>query len=160
MARVAWCLVGVLLMWWGYILLSAADAFSWMALASLATTIAGLTVVAASWMSPIGTPHRLVGWGALIVTLCAFSCWTWLQLRNGPAYGTDEIAFDQYAAQLFAHFHNPYQHSMAPSLSVFHVSQYVTTFRCWGGQPSWPMLSMPRHGRSRSSWRTGSCPAR
>jgi len=131
-ARAAWCLVGVLLVWWGYILLSAGDAFSWMALITIVTTIAGLVVVAVAWMNPSGVPHRLVGWGALIITLGAFGCWAWLQLRNGPAYGTDEVAFDQYAAQLFAHFHNPYQHSMAPSLTTFHVSQYVTTFRLDG----------------------------
>ena len=78
------------------------------------------------------------------MALGAFACWSWLQLRLGPAYGTDEVAFDQYAAQLLSHLHNPYQHSMAPALRMFHVSQYVTTFRLDGTpltQVSYPDLS-------------------
>jgi len=143
-ARVAWCLVGVLLLWWGFILLASADAFSWLALVVLLTTLTGLVVVASSWMSASGSPHRLIGWAAVLVALGAFACWSWLQLRLGPAYGTDEVAFDQYAAQLLSHLHNPYQHSMAPALRMFHVSQYVTTFRLDGTpltQVSYPDLS-------------------
>ena len=77
---------------------------------------------------PNGIPRPLVGWMAV-----GRLVWRGFALLgvaaaagSGPGYGTDELAFDQYAAQLFAHFHNPYQHSMAPSLAMFHVSQYVT----------------------------------
>jgi uncharacterized membrane protein len=143
-ARVAWCLVGVLLLWWGFLLLGASDSFSWLALVVLLSTLMGLVVVAASWLTPTGSPHPLIGWAAVIVALGAFACWSWLLLRLGPPYGTDEIAFDQYAAQLVSHLHNPYQHSMAPSVSMFHVSQYVTTFQL-NGSPltrlSYPDLS-------------------
>ena len=143
-ARIGWCLVGVMLLWWAFLMLSSADQFSFLALAALAATCGGLVVVAASWMSPTGFPGRTVGWMAVVVFLGGFGCWAWIQLRVGPGYGTDEVAFDQYAAQLFAHFHNPYQHSMAPSLAMFNVSQYVTTFRL-DGSPlttlSYPALS-------------------
>jgi len=142
--RVAWCVVGVLLLWWGFTLLGAADSLSWVGLVVLLTTLMGLIVVVSSWVTATGSPHPLIGWAAAIVALGAFACWSWLQLRVGPNYGTDEIAFDQYAAQLVSHLHNPYQHSMAPSLSMFHVSQYVTTFQL-NGMPltrvSYPDLS-------------------
>jgi hypothetical protein len=137
-------LVGVLLLWWGFILLASADAFSWLALIVVLTTLTGLIVVVGSWISASGSPHPLIGWAAALVALGAFACWSWLQLRLGPPYGTDEVAFDQYAAQLLSHLHNPYQHSMAPALRMFHVSQYVTTFRLDGTpltQVSYPDLS-------------------
>jgi len=133
-----------MLLWWAFLLLSSADEFSWLALAALAATCGGLVVVGASWTSRTGFPGRIVGWMAVVAFVAGFGGWAWIQLRVGPGYGTDEVAFDQYAAQLFAHFHNPYQHSMAPSLTMFHVSEYVTTFRL-DGTPlstlSYPALS-------------------
>jgi uncharacterized membrane protein len=59
-------------------------------------------------------------------------------------YGTDEIAFDQYAAQLALQGINPYLHSMAPAFPLFHVSPNSYTFLL-NGQPvtslSYPALS-------------------
>lgn len=52
-------------------------------------------------------------------------------LRN-PSYGTDEISFDQYAAQLLLHGVNPYVHSMAPSLARFHVPDIYRTYTLSG----------------------------
>jgi hypothetical protein len=73
-----------------------------------------------------------------------FLLWSLMQIVKTPSYGTDEIAFDQYAAQLLIHGMNPYVHSMGPSFSMFHVSPNGYTFRL-DGQPvtslSYPALS-------------------
>lgn len=42
-------------------------------------------------------------------------------------YGTDEIAFDQAAAQLLLHGINPYSQNLARALHHFHVSYYTYT---------------------------------
>lgn len=55
-----------------------------------------------------------------------------------PGYGTDSAAFDQYAAQLLIHGHNPYTASMAPALSLFHVPSFFQTYRLDGT----PVLSL------------------
>jgi hypothetical protein len=85
-----------------------------------------------------------LAWGTLIVAVGAFVVWSYLQITSVPAYGTDEVAFDQYAAQLLAHGVNPYAHSMAPAFSLFHVSPNGYTFNL-NGQPittlSYPALS-------------------
>ena len=70
--------------------------------------------------------------------------WSYTQIVAAPGYGTDEVAFDQYAAQLLLHGINPYVHSMARAFSLFHVSPNGYTFRLTG-QPvtslSYPALS-------------------
>ena len=53
---------------------------------------------------------------------------------TAPDYGTDEIAFDQYAAHLALQGLNPYAHSMAAAFPLFHVSPNGYTFRL-NGQP-------------------------
>ena len=80
----------------------------------------------------------------LAAVLIALALWSYFQVFIAPDYGTDEIAFDQYAAQLALHGINPYLHSMAPAFPLFHVSPNGYTFRL-NGQPvttlSYPALS-------------------
>ena len=70
--------------------------------------------------------------------------WSYFQVYIAPDYGTDEIAFDQYAAQLVLHGINPYLHSMAAAFPLFHVSPNGYTFLL-SGKPvtnlSYPALS-------------------
>ena len=70
--------------------------------------------------------------------------WSYFQLYITPDYGTDEVAFDQYAAQLALHGINPYLHSMAAAFPLFHVSPNGYTFLL-NGQPvtklSYPALA-------------------
>lgn len=81
---------------------------------------------------------------SLIVVLVCFLFWAYYQILSIPAYGTDEMAFDQYAAQLFLHGINPYLHSMAPSFRIFQVSPNGYTWMT-NGKPvtslSYPALS-------------------
>jgi len=63
----------------------------------------------------------------LIVAVLLLAAWAASQLYFYPAYGTDEAAFEQYAAQLLIHGHNPYVHSMLPALTQFRVPiQFAT----------------------------------
>jgi uncharacterized membrane protein len=80
----------------------------------------------------------------LIAVLAALALWSYFQIITSPDYGTDEIAFDQYAAQLALHGINPYLHSMAAAFPEFHVSPNGYTFQL-NGLPittlSYPALS-------------------
>ena len=83
-------------------------------------------------------------YGSLVIVLASFLFWAYFQILQNPAYGTDEMAFDQYAAQLFMHGVNPYLHSMAPSFNLFQVNPNSYTWMVTG-QPvtslSYPALS-------------------
>ena len=76
--------------------------------------------------------------------MAALAIWSYFQVYMAPDYGTDEIAFDQYAAQLALHGINPYLHSMAAAFPLFHVSPNGYTFLL-NGRPvttlSYPALS-------------------
>ncbi len=63
---------------------------------------------------------------------------------TSPSYGTDEISFDQYAAQLFLKGKNPYLFNLAPSLNLFQVPSIYHTYTMTGGTvdiQSYPALS-------------------
>jgi uncharacterized membrane protein len=63
----------------------------------------------------------------LTLALILLVGWAASQLYLFPAYGTDEGAFEQYAAQLLLHGHNPYTANMLPALIHFRVPiQYAT----------------------------------
>ena len=86
----------------------------------------------------------------LVAVIVALGLWSYFQVYIAPDYGTDEIAFDQYAAQLALHGINPYLHSMAAAFPLFHVSPNGYTFLL-NGQP---VTSCPtRRWRSRSTCR-------
>ncbi len=143
-ARTAWCLAGISLVWWASEFFPSVDTYPWLALIQVSATSFGLVLIAASWMSRDGSPPPILGWLALTASMGVFVVWCWVQLPIHPAYGTDELAFDQYAGQLVAHGHNPYAHSMAPAWGLFHVSQYVVTHSLDGSAIttlSYPSLS-------------------
>jgi hypothetical protein len=83
-------------------------------------------------------------WCIAVAVVAAFVVWSFLQVRLDPAYSTDEVAFDQYAATLAMHGENPYVHSMAPSFNKYHLSPNGATFRLNGSVVtalSYPALS-------------------
>ena len=88
----------------------------------------------------IWTRRRVPTW--LQVTLLVFAAVTvltrcYLLVLGQPADGTDEIAFDQYAAQLLLfHGMNPYAHSMAPALNLFQVPSIYHTYTLTGQEVS------------------------
>ncbi|HEY6625052.1 MAG TPA: hypothetical protein VIX85_14535 [Acidimicrobiales bacterium] len=146
-ARAWWTVAGLTILFWAFLLYGYVDIHPWVILCVLLLGVWGLATTAASWTSTVRYRRWGEGlaWATLALAIGAFLVWSYLQMTGTPAYGTDEIAFDQYAAQLLAHGTNPYAHSMAPALSLFHVSPNGYTFAL-NGQPvtslSYPALSV------------------
>lgn len=119
----------------------------WLAVPVVVASLVGLLAIVAAWLPEpvIGSRRqRQIDWAVLVAVLAALALWSYFQVFNAPDYGTDEIAFDQYAAQLALHGINPYLHSMAAAFPLFHVSPNGYTFQL-NGQPvtalSYPALS-------------------
>ncbi|HEX3705542.1 MAG TPA: hypothetical protein VHV76_02835 [Mycobacteriales bacterium] len=106
---------------------------------------AGLATLAITWTGRGDTKlPRALPWLILGLTVLAVVVVGIVQVYAAPAYGTDEIAFDQYAAMLALHGHNPYLHSMSPAFPMFHVSPNGYTFHLDGSPVtalSYPALS-------------------
>lgn len=143
-SRACWTLAGAVIISWAFLLYGYGDSYPWLAYVEVLVGLFGLIVVAASWLYQGASFPRVWGWTALGVAVVVFLLWCWIQVRIAPNYGTDEAAFDQYAAQLVEHGHNPYAVSMAKSFNIFHVSPDGYTFRL-NGTPvttlSYPALS-------------------
>lgn len=79
---------------------------------------------------------RAIGWpvqlGLLLVTTGALCLRAAQLVRVSPGYGTDALAFNEYAARLLLDGINPYTTSMAPSLDLFQVPPDFSTFRLDG----------------------------
>jgi uncharacterized membrane protein len=132
-----WTAAGVVLVMWSLQLFDAVDSYPWTSAVLVVVGLWGLVTVACSLLTPSPLARRpdlrrAAAAGTLVVTLVAFGSWSFVQVRQGPAYGTDEIAFDQYAASLAVHGDNPYTHSMAPSFARYQVSPDGYTFQLDG----------------------------
>jgi uncharacterized membrane protein len=119
----------------------------WLALAVAILGLTGLCAIVVAWLPACvvsDARQHQVGWIAVAAVVAGLVLWSYFQVFIAPDYGTDEIAFDQYAAQLALHGINPYLHSMAPAFPLFHVSPNGYTFQL-NGQPvtalSYPALS-------------------
>ncbi|HEX3426923.1 MAG TPA: hypothetical protein VHT30_12375, partial [Acidimicrobiales bacterium] len=90
--------------------------------------LVGLAIYGAyrCWTSK-GVPSRRLQAAIMLGLLVSLAITTAQQIYQAPFYGTDEIAFGQYAARLVLDGVNPYTHSLAPSLSMFHVPTIFTT---------------------------------
>jgi hypothetical protein len=144
--RMGWTLAGVTLLLWSLDLFGYVDNFTWLSPIMVLLTVWGFGTILVSWVP--GVFDRRLGlalaWTTVALVVLGFVVWSYTQIAAAPAYGTDEVAFDQYAAQLVIHGMNPYVHSMAPAFSAFHVAPNAFTFRL-SGQPvtqlSYPALS-------------------
>ena len=146
-ARALRTLAGVFVITWSFRLSGYLTFGPWLAVPVVVLGLSGLLVIVAAWLpdSVLGSRRQhQIGWAALFAVLVALALWSYFQVFIAPDYATDEIAFDQYAAQLALHGINPYLHSMAPAFPMFHVSPNGYTFQL-NGQPitalSYPALS-------------------
>jgi uncharacterized membrane protein len=113
--------------------------------------LTGLLALVTAWL-PRGTlasrRQREIDVAVLAAVIIALGIWSYFQIYIAPDYGTDEVAFDQYAAQLALHGINPYLHSMAAAFPLFHVSPNGYTFLL-NGQPvtklSYPALAFEQY---------------
>jgi len=146
-ARALRSLAGVFVVTWSFRLSGYFTFKPWLAIPVAIIGLTGLLVIVAAWLpgSVLGSRRQhQIGWVALAAVIVALALWSYLQVFTAPDYGTDEIAFDQYAAQLAWHGIDPYLRSMAPAFPLFHVSPNGYTFQL-NGQPvttlSYPALS-------------------
>ena len=128
-------LAGALVITWSFRLSGYLTFSPWLATLVAALGLAGLLAIVVAWL-PDGLVsdrrQRQADLLVLVAVLTAFALWSYFQVYIAPDYGTDEIAFDQYAAQLALHGMNPYLQSMAPAFPLFHVSPNGYTFRLNG----------------------------
>jgi uncharacterized membrane protein len=147
--RAWWTLAGIALINWAVQLLGAESSFWWAAALvlfggawGLGTVIVSLVPDAQSYVGPRTT--SVFAWLTAGVCVLMFFAWAFVQVHASSNYGTDEIAFDQYAAQLAQHGLNPYVHSLAAAFSTFRVSPDGYTYTLTGTpvlQLSYPALS-------------------
>ena len=134
-ARALRSLAGVFVVTWSFRLSGYLTFMPWLAIPVAILGLTGLLVIVAAWLPGSVLDNRRqhqIGWVALVAVIMALALWSYIQVFVTPDYGTDEIAFDQYAAQLAWHGIDPYLRSMAPSFPLFHVSPNGYTFRLNG----------------------------
>jgi hypothetical protein len=145
--RVLWMLVGTALLSWSFELVNSGWNYRWAGAASVLLGGWGLATVAAGWVAPPWLSRELrdaLGWATAAVCIVGLLAWTLLTIRAGTGYGTDELAFNQYAAMLVREGSNPYVHSMQPALTMFSVSEHGFTHTLTGHlvtRLSYPALS-------------------
>jgi uncharacterized membrane protein len=87
---------------------------------------AGLALVLAVLLVDESSLGR-VDVGVTCLALLLLAAWATSTIYLQPGYGTDEAAFEQYAASLLLHGHDPYGASLLPALTEFRVPiQYAT----------------------------------
>jgi hypothetical protein len=147
--RAWWTLAGCALINWSVQLLGTVTTFSWLTIPLVVAGGWGLATVIVSWLplrdaAPTRRWGDVLAWTTALLLVATFVAWAFIQVRNAPGYGTDELAFDQYAAALTRHGANPYVHSMAQSFSLFRVSPDGYTYTLAGApvtQLSYPALA-------------------
>ncbi|MDE3030221.1 MAG: hypothetical protein KGI65_01225 [Acidobacteriota bacterium] len=93
---------------------------------SLLLIVVAMLALIVIWSRP--NLARVVPVVLLMAAIAGFVAMVVLLVLGNPTYGTDEIAFDQYAAAMAMHGVDPYLHSMAPSLALYDVPDIFRTF--------------------------------
>ncbi len=129
---VGWSVVAVMLVFSGLQAWAGQLQFGLSLLASACLILGGLGSLVVIWLRfRVDLPVQLV---LFLGAAVGFAVITTLVILHDPTYGTDEIAFDQYAAQLALHGADPYLRSMGPALGLFHVPDIYRTYLMTGGQ--------------------------
>lgn len=107
---------------WGLRLFTAVPVVPGAAVAGLVFTVGGVALMPLAFV-PLGPRAvRALDLTLLLGTLAAFALWTQQAIYASPAYGTDEVAFGQGAAQLLLAGHDPYAANLAWTLGHFQVA--------------------------------------
>ena len=149
--RILRTLAAVFLVTWSFRLSGYLTFGPWLAIPVVLLGLTGLLAIVVAWLPQGAVSRRLqrqVDVAVLVAVIAGLGLWSYFQVYIAPDYGTDEIAFDQYAAQLALHGINPYLHSMANAFPLFHVSPNGYTFQL-NGQPvtrlSYPALAFEEY---------------
>jgi hypothetical protein len=136
--RALWMLVGIALLWWSWQLIGASS-LSWTVPLLVVCNLWGMIVMLVAWL-----PERafalddhwiqILQWGTALLIVGVYVVWAITTVGGLSPYGTDAMAFNQYAAQIAMHGANPYVHSMQPAFALFRTP---TTYYTYGfnGQP-------------------------
>lgn len=114
--------------------------------ASGVLTAGALAVIVAALAARTQRDLSRVEVGLLVIGVVALFAWAASEIVANPAYGTDEAAYEQYAAHLLLHGLNPYAHNLRPALRQFQVPIQYATYTTSGGvvstlgYPALPML--------------------
>jgi len=130
--RLGWTVAGILVAVSGLEAWSGAVVAPPVLIATLACLLVGFAVIVAAW-----TCREMPRWlsvALLVAAVAAYASRAYLTLLGGPYYGTDEMAFDQYAASLLIQGINPYARSMAPAFQIFNVPTIFYTYTLSGGR--------------------------
>lgn len=129
--RVGWTVVAMLVAFSGERVWGGSTVVPGANLTAIALIAVGLVGIWYAWFHSGDLPRvvQMLLLAALTVGLTYHAIMMWIV---DPAYGTDAAAFDQYAASLAMHGHNPYTQSMEPSLTMFHVPVLFHTYRLDG----------------------------
>jgi uncharacterized membrane protein len=147
--RIWWTIAGIAMLNFAIGLYGSASTFPWIAMIVVIGGLWSLGTITVSLMHFGQSPQirrysNVLAWMTAGLLLLMFAVWAFVQVHNAPAYGTDELAFDQYAGQLVQHGMNPYLHSMSPSFHLFRVSPDGATYTLTGQavtQFSYPSLA-------------------
>lgn len=125
-ARAGWSAVCVMLLALGVQAWSASFVLPAASVAQMIVVAFGLAALIRCWTSRSGPSPRLqlIILAAVAVTIAITTA---QQIIVEPSYGTDSIAFGQYAADSVLHGRNPYALSMAPALAQYHVPVIFNT---------------------------------
>jgi uncharacterized membrane protein len=141
--RVGWGLASLVIVFSGLMLWTGSTVAGWLNLVGIALVLAGLLAGWHVWAFP-RPPGLLMQALVMSLLVAGFLAWGYFRLLLEPGYGTDSIAFNQYAAELLLQGQNPYAHSMLPSLEQFHVPPIHQTYLLDGtvvDRLSYPALS-------------------
>jgi len=101
--------------------------------ASVPLAFLGLLIIACGFMVHDDTALRRLEWAALAISIACVIGWSATTLYFSPSYGTDEVAFEQYAAQLVTHGVDPYGADLSGALDLFRVPIQYATYTMNGG---------------------------
>ncbi|MFC0082294.1 hypothetical protein ACFFRE_09080 [Aciditerrimonas ferrireducens] len=101
--------------------------------ASAAVTVGSLASLVGATVVRTERGLRRVELLLLAVGLVALAAWAASAVAANPAYGTDEAAYEQYAASLLLRGVDPYGRSLLPALRLFQVPIQYATYTTSGG---------------------------
>ncbi len=131
---VVWVLCGATLILWGLRIWGYGTIVPLTAIPAVIMAAWGLGLVV--WHGRRAALHAKttssILWMTLGLTVAALLIWAYTQVITAPAYGTDEMAFDQFAAHLWLHGINPYGRSLAAAFSRYQVSPNGYTWTLTG----------------------------
>ena len=137
LAGLGWLIWGLYIYWSTFFVPGAAEV-------GLLFTVAGMAVLCLAFLPTRYLPERSFDVILLVGTLVVVAVWVYTAVYASPGYGTDEIAFQQGAAQLLLHGTNPYGADLTWTINAFNVPPAYQTQTLSGGlvhQLDYPALS-------------------